>query len=93
MTRSQDARERCLRTEPVVRYVVTHIGRNGLRTLATAAQGRYTHATREEAQADLDAMMANNSLDRLRSLFGLPLEVRACDCWPVHFDPMGVYFD
>lgn len=95
-TRSQEARQRCIDTynnDTVVRYVVTHIGRNGLRTLATPAQGRYTYETAEEAQQHVDGMMQHNSLDTLKSLFGLPLEVRPCRCWPGHFDPVAVYFD
>lgn len=95
MTRSQEARERCLEAanNAVIRYVVTHIGRHGMRTLAEPAQGRFTYETAERAQQLLDAIMQNNSQDRLKSLYGLPLEVRPCKCWPVHFDPMGVYFD
>jgi predicted aminopeptidase len=80
-------------TQAITRYVVTHVGRDGLRTLASAAQGRYTYATYDEAQAHLDALLEHNSPERLREVYGLPLEVRACNCWPVHFDPMGVYFD
>lgn len=77
----------------IIRYVITHIGRYGLRTLALPAQGRYTFAKREEAEQGVRDMMANNSRDTLESLYGLPLEVRECKCWPDHFDPVGVYFD
>jgi hypothetical protein len=93
MTRSQNARNRCLGAGSVTRYVATHAGHDGLRTLATAAQGRYTYATPEEAQAWIDAAMKNNSRDVLESVYVLPLEVRACECWPGHFDPKGIYFD
>lgn len=95
MIRSSEARARSIAAadNPVIRYVVTHLDRNGMRTLAAAAQGHFTYATRAEAQSHLDAMLANNSDDRLRSVYGFPLEVRACRCWPVHFDPIGVYFD
>lgn len=94
-TRSMEARERCIKAatvDAVTRYVVTHIGRGGLRTMAHAAQGRNTYAIPEEAQAWIDAAMKNNSLDRLNNLFGLPLEVRPCKCYAGHFDPVGVYF-
>jgi hypothetical protein len=84
---------RCRNAGSVTRYVVTHAGRDGLRTLATAAQGRHTYATPEEAQAWIDAAMKNNSRDVLESAYVLPLEVRACECWPVHFDPKGIYFE
>lgn len=75
------------------RYVVTQLGKHGLRTLAHAAQGRYTYATPEEAQAWIDAAIAANGIERLADLYGLPIEVRACECWPGHFDPKGVYFE
>jgi len=79
-------------TEFVIRYVATHINKDGDR-MSVAAQGRDTHATPEEAQAWIDSVMANNSMDRLNQLFGLPLEVRPCECYPNHFDPVGIYFD
>lgn len=77
----------------VTRYVVTHIGDDGMRTLAHAQQGRCTYATAAEAQAWIDAALRNNSMSTLRSLYGFPLEVRPCECWPNHHDPMGVYFE
>jgi len=80
-------------SQSVIRYVVTHAGNNGLRTLAHAAQGRYTFATREEAEQAMRDMLQNNSRGALEAVFTLPLEVRACECWPGHFDPKGVYFD
>lgn len=78
--------------EYVTRYVVTHAGKGGVRTLAHPCQGRNTYAAPEEAQAWIDAAMKNNSMDTLKSVYVLPLEVRACNCYPGHFDPMGVYF-
>ncbi len=77
----------------VVRYIVTHIGRHGMRVMAHAAQGRNTYATAEAAQAWIDAAMANNSTDSLNQVYGMPLEVRAVPCWPVHFDPKTIYAD
>lgn len=79
----------------VTRYVVTYVNRYGARTLAQGCQGRYTYATEAEAQAWLDAMQANNGADTVRSVFGENprFEVRPCQCYPGHFDPMGVYFD
>ena len=76
----------------VTRYVVTHIGDHGLRTLISAAQGRNTYATRAEAEAHMLAILKNNSVETLKSVYGLPLEVRACQCYPGHFDPVGIYF-
>ncbi len=79
--------------DTVKRYVVTHINKDGMRTLASAQQGRNTYATQEEAQKHLDAMLSNNSMDTLRSVYGFPLEVRECECYPNHFDPIGIWFD
>lgn len=78
---------------PVVRYVVTHINKDGYRALIDPMQGRYTCATPEEAQCRLDAIMAVNSKTKLEEFFGLPLEVRPCNCYPNHFDPIGGYFE
>jgi hypothetical protein len=76
-----------------IRYVITHVNKDGTRTLAQPMQGRHTHATPENAQREIDAIMANNSDSTLRSVFGLPLEVRAVECWPAHHDPKTRYFD
>lgn len=76
----------------VMRWVVTHLDSEGNRVIATARQGRYTHETEEEAQTVVDSILANNSIQTVRSLFGLPLEVRECKCYPIHFDPMEYYF-
>lgn len=77
----------------IIRYVVTHIGQYGIRTLAQPAQGRYTYATREEAQQVLNEIENNNDPYTLSMLFRLPLEVRPCECWPGNFDPKSIYFD
>ncbi len=80
-------------TDHVIRYVVTHIDEDGMRTLCGPAQGRFTKATPEEAQELLDNMMKNNRMDgsRLAGVYGLPLEVRPVKCYP-HFDPMQKFF-
>lgn len=85
-----------LRLDPLVqRYVPTYLAADGLRTFMGAAQGRHTHEGPEGAQAWIDAVKTNNDTERLRSLWGDPdkWEVRACWCWPGHFDPVGIYFD
>lgn len=79
--------------EPVIRYVPTHINREGMRTLATPCQGRHTYATPEEAQAWIDAVIGANPPEVIARHYGAPIEVRPCPCWPVHFDPVGIYFD
>ena len=79
----------------VTRYVGTYVNSRGERTLMTAAQGRNTYATAAEAQSWLDAVSKNNSADTLRQVWGdnPRFEVRACPCWPNHFDPQTVWFD
>ena len=90
-----NATEKNAMTDHVIRYVVTHINKDGMRTLCGPAQGRLTKETAEEAQALLDATMKNNRMDGelLAGVYGLPLEVRPVKCYPGHFDPMSVYFD
>lgn len=80
--------------ETVRRFVVTHLSKKwGMRTLAHSQQGRYTYATEADAQAWIDEATARNTPERLKEFYGLPLEVRPCECYPVHFDPVGVWFD
>ena len=61
------------------------------RELAFPMQGRCTYATQEEAQKQLDAILANNSESTL-AMFRAPLGIQKIHCFPVHFDPMGRYF-
>lgn len=80
----------------VTRFVVTYVDqRTGLRTLASACQGRYTYATAEEAGAYMLAMLSNNGPERIANIWGPDprFEVRPCACYPGHFDPVGIYFD
>lgn len=81
-------------TESVTRYVATYKPPQGSRTLMCAAQGRNTYATAAEAQAWLDAVTSSNAKENLDQLFGTnpQFEVRPCQCWPGHFDPIGVWF-
>ena len=77
---------------PVTRYVITHIGKDGMRPLADACQGRYTYETEGQANTALAQRIEANG-SRLVEFYGLPLAVRAVQCWPGHFDPVGIYFD
>lgn len=77
----------------VIRYVVTHVGADGTRTLAHASQGRFTYDTPHPAKQWIIDAQLNNSPDRMAELFGPPLEVRPVECWPGHHDPKGIYFD
>ena len=71
-------------------YAITHVGRDGLRTLTRANQGRNHFETREAAERYLAAMLANNSPDTLRDF--PQMEVRPVKCYE-HGDAVGVYFD
>ena len=83
--------------DSVTRYVVTHVERDGLRTLTFGAQGRWTYETPEEAQERVEAILRGNTPARLAGVFGQQavgtFAVRPCACWPDHFDPKGIYFD
>lgn len=77
-------------------YNVSYILPNGLRTIMGPAQGRHMKATREEAEETLAAILANNSPDRLLSIFGPRFietaRVDAFECYG-HGDPVGIYVD
>lgn len=81
--------------ETVIRYVPTYMNRDGMRTLMLPAQGRYTYATPAEAQGWIDAIHQRNSASRLEEIWNVnpQFEVRPCECWAGHFDPVGIYFD
>lgn len=80
--------------DSVIRYVITHVGKDGLRTLSLGAQGRYTYPTEEAAKDGLKLWAGPQGLPRVLTPDQVAtLEVRACECWPGHFDPCGIYFD
>lgn len=81
--------------EHVIRYVPTHINKEGYRTLILPQQGRYTFATQEEAQTWIDTMRSSFDKETMEVAYCSPdtMEVRPCECWPGHFDPMRRYFD
>ena len=74
---------------------MTHVNRDGMRTLIGPAQGRCTYATEAEATAHMQAVTSNNSADTIKQVWGdkPAFEVRPCECWAGHFDPVGVWFD
>lgn len=78
----------------VTRYVITQQRPGQLRALALPAQGRNTFATREEAERALDAYIGSdfNRPEDIARYFS-NAEVRPCECWAGHFDPVGIYFD
>ncbi len=77
----------------VMRFVVTHLNKDGDRVLAHPQQGRYTHFTRELAETHIAEVLLNNHEDVVNKHYGLPLKVRECKCYPGHFDPAEYYFE
>lgn len=83
--------------ETVRRWVPTCINRDGVRTLIGPAQGRYTYATREEAQSYCEAVSSVNSHDAIAQVWGQQalgtFEPREVECYAGHFDPTRIYFE
>jgi hypothetical protein len=81
----------------IIRYVITHINKDGTRQLTSPQQGRYTHAAIGDAEMAKDSLLANNSEKLLAEVYGRQaigtFEVRPCKCHAGHFDPKGIYFD
>jgi len=80
----------------MIRYGITHVNRQGLRTLsAPAAQGRWLNDTRAEVKKQVKNIEAVNSRDTLVSIFGLQalgtFKVQEIDCWD-NGDPKGTVF-
>jgi hypothetical protein len=77
----------------VIRYVISHMSKDGLRYMTYACQGRNTKATRKEAEQDLKDFLTDNTQERLEGIFGTQatgtFEVSAVQCYPNHFDPLG----
>ena len=78
----------------IIRYVVTHINREGDRVMsAPARQSRYTHASEAEARQEIQGMLANSSRDTLIQVFGEQamdtFEVRAVPCWRMKDGTLG----
>ncbi len=77
-------------------FQVTCITKQGLRCLIGAAQGRNMHETREAADTWLAAFLANNSTDRLASIYGAQaldtFRVDPFECYD-HGDPVGIYVE
>lgn len=75
------------------RYVITKVDRDGLRTLATANQGRCHFDTKKAANRHLRAILSNNSTSTLESVFGdvKKMKVLAAPCYD-HGDCMRTVF-
>lgn len=79
----------------VIRYVISHINRDGMRKMTYSIQGLNTRGSKEEAQKDLQNLLANNTKDNLIQIFGEQsigtFEVSAIECYDGHFDPKGCW--
>lgn len=75
------------------RYAITHVNRDGMRTLTFANQGRHHFDTREEAEYALGEYNRVGDL-RAKVLGGMAdtLAVREVLCYD-HGDAIGIYFD
>lgn len=79
-----------------IRYVVTHIGKNGSRRMtAPARQGRYTHETPEGAEQEMrDILNVEVNGNDIPGVFGEQavgtFEVRPIRCWPFTHDPCSL---
>lgn len=70
----------------VKRFVITNMNAKGdLRVLTWPAQGRYTYATREEAEEVL--LIFHEGLRKVIGDRVSTLEVTEVDCHDGHFDP------
>lgn len=79
-----------------VLYNVSCVGKDGLRVLFGANQGRYMHETREGAETFLAALMTNTGEDRLVDIMGErargTFRVDAFRCY-ASGDAKGIYVD
>jgi len=81
----------------VTRFVVTHVNTHNMRSMTFAHQGRNTHATREEAEANMAAVLNGANGNDIPGVYGAQsvdtFEVRPVECYPGHFDPITRYFE
>lgn len=73
-------------------YAITHVDKDGLRTLTFANQGRNHYETEKAARKHLNAIHANNDVHAIWGDAADTLEVRPVECYD-HGDAVGIYFD
>ncbi len=78
-----------------IRYVISHINKDGMRQMTAAIQGINTVGSKEEAQQRLAEFNANNTPENLTQIFGSQalgtFEVSAIECYEGHNDPKGCF--
>jgi hypothetical protein len=76
-----------------IRYVLSHINKDGMRVMTSAIQGRHTFGSTVEAEQHLQGFNANNTPENLTQIFGSQalgtFEVSAIECYEGHNDPKG----
>jgi hypothetical protein len=65
------------------RYVITMLDKSGFRCLACTNWAQYHHDRKADAEKMLKAMLANNSADTLRSVYGdvTKMKVMPAECY------------
>jgi len=80
-----------------IRYVLTKIDKDGLRSMVSSVQGQYTYSTPEEAQVHLDQLLSSNTQERLVEVFGKQVtgtfKVSPVECWQGHNDHKRYYIE
>ena len=79
----------------VIRFAPTYVDKDGTRTLMRADGDTATFASREEAQAWLDAMLQAIGPARTRARWGSNprFDVRTCRCRSSDLVPQEIYFE
>jgi hypothetical protein len=79
----------------VIRYAVTHINRDGMRTLTRANQGRNHFVNKEQAEQWIQTVYGNTPEATIRQVYGPQalgtFEVRPVECYS-HGDAIGIFF-
>lgn len=78
-----------------IRFVISHINKDGMRTMTYAVQGRNTRGSKKEARGLLRNFLANNAKETLIGIYGSQsigtFEVSAVECYEGHNDPKGCF--
>ena len=79
----------------VIRYIISNIDKDDMRSMTYPCQGRNTRGSKQEAQKDLQDFLSANTEDQIVRIFGKQaagtFEVSAVECYDGHFDPVGVF--
>jgi hypothetical protein len=78
-----------------IRYVLSHINKDGMRQMTAAIQGRHTFDSMVEAQEHLKGFITNNTPENITQVFGTQalgtFEASAIECFEGHNDPKGCF--